>query len=171
MTNIEKLKNLVVDLFEKKATKYDMDMDSVMDFVDQIDYPALYQNLVRDMEIAFACRAIGLERDLPQYFGKPLFDRPATLLYRDADCICDIHDGLETRHYWELWLLDDMTLAVTTCYAMVHDGSSYCMEYRERKGADWPDDIMEIDLEFLFDDMVLFRESDNEDSPFIYIEP
>lgn len=171
MTNVDKLKDVLTDLFETKAEKYDMDLDYIMDFVEQIDFAALYQNLSRDMEIIFACRAFGLGRDQPKYFSHQLFDRPATLLYRDADCSCDLCDDLESRHYWELWLLDDMTLAVTSCFTMIHDEVDYCVEYREFKGDCWPDDILEIDLEFLFDDMVLFREDDTEDGPFIYIEP
>lgn len=170
MNKIEKLKNLLLDLFHEKAAAYDQDAESILEFILEADYATLYQTLVRDMEIVFACRAVGMGKDQPQYYGQKLFDQAAVLLYRDTDCSCDLSEDLETRHYWELWLLDDMTLAVTSCFVMIHDDINYCMEYREHKGTDWPDDIMEIDLEFLFDDLMLFREADIENDAFVYIE-
>lgn len=170
MNKIEKLKNLIINLFHNKAEAYDQDIDSILEYLEEVDYATLYQTLVRDMEIVFACRAFGHGKDQPHYFGQKLFDRPATLLYRETDCSCDICDDLETRHYWELWLLDDMTLAVSSCFVMIHDDTDYFMEYRENKGTDWPDSIMEIDLEFLFDDLMLFREADAAEDIFVYIE-
>lgn len=170
MNKIEKMKNLILDLFHEKASYYDQEVDSILEYLLEADYATLYQTLARDMEIVFSCRAFGLGKDQPRYFGTQLFDKPAVMLYRDTDFAFDLADDLEARHYWELWLTEDMTLAVSSCFVLIHDEINYFMEYRENKNTDWPDNIMEIDLEFLFDDLMLFREADAEPDAFVYIE-
>jgi len=39
-----------------------------------------------------------------------------------------------------MWLLEDMTLAVTSCFQVDYDGGDgdYTTEYREYKGSQWP---------------------------------
>lgn len=170
MTKIEKLMALIVDFFDTRARMYGEDPEEYLDMVLEIDFNSLYQRLARDMETVFACRAFGETVHLPQYYGNELFDCPATLLHRESDCSCDLHDDLESRHYYELWLLDDMTFAVTTCFQVIHDEAGYIVEYREYKGSEWPDVAARIDLDLLFDELAIFREADQENLGFVYIE-
>ena len=38
----------------------------------------------------------------------------------------------------EVWLQEDLTLAVTSCFHVENKVSGYCTSYRIHKGAEWP---------------------------------
>lgn len=62
---------------------------------------------------------------------------------------------METVHCVEVWLWEDMTLAVTFCFHVDNKEEHYCTPYRVHKGAQWPfeEDIFDFEafVEGLFE--------------------
>ena len=59
-------------------------------------------------------------------------------------------DILSATRYLELWVKDDMTLAVVSCFRTVFDDEEYITEYREIKKDGWPVTDPVLDIEELF---------------------
>ena len=73
-----------------------------------------------------------------KYRSRKLFDRNATLLWREP-VLCADDTELASSRYLELWLLEDMSVAVVSCVQIVYgDGNDYITEYREYKGEEIP---------------------------------
>ena len=72
-----------------------------------------------------------------EYRGKELFMQRACLIYSDIEI--GIYDMTDTSYNRELWLLEDMSVAVVSCVQIVFgDGNDYITEYREYKGDEIP---------------------------------
>ena len=73
-----------------------------------------------------------------KYRSRKLFDREAMLLWREP-VVCVDDTEVASSRYLELWLLEDMSVAVVSCVQIVYgDGNDYITEYREYKGEEIP---------------------------------
>ena len=82
--------------------------------------------------IAAVCNDLGLRG------GYTPEDREAMLLWREP-VVCVDETEVASSRYLELWLLEDMSVAVVSCVQIVFcDGNDYITEYREYKGDEIP---------------------------------
>lgn len=83
--------------------------------------------------------SIMMEQKKPvKYRSRKLFDREAMLLWREP-VVCVDETEVASSRYLELWLLEDMSVAVVSCVQIVFcDGNDYITEYREYKGDEIP---------------------------------
>ncbi len=72
-----------------------------------------------------------------QYRGHELFDCNAIQIYTNANMYVEA-ENLSIKHSTEVWLLSDLTLAVTSCYCVEVDDTGFTTSYRAYKGQDWP---------------------------------
>lgn len=143
MNNIEKLEAAISGFFCKKAYEYGYDLDSARDLLAELDFPTIYQNIRRDAQDVYAYQTSGT---LTAYHSKELFPGKATLIFRDYDFAHDFEDSLETNHFLELWVKEDMTLAVVACHEVRYLDEEYVTAFREYKGEEWPDSSMYLEL-------------------------
>ena len=105
--------------------------------LDEVDYDALTQAIHHDAEIVYAFRTdtkCEIGRD---YRGKALFDQRATLLYEDVHEV--LYDAAIVGRSTELWLLENMTVAVASCVTIMVGNEDVVAQYRVFKSWDWED--------------------------------
>lgn len=134
---------------------YDGDMD-VEEAVQGIDYENVTQYLINRLEPIYSYKAKGDCEKSFDYFGKELMPQRGTLIYREFDR--GGSDIVVTSYEKELWILEDMTLAVVMCFSVgvVGDDMAYSTEFRTYKGeldADNGFAIEPQEMEMLFQDM------------------
>ena len=78
-----------------------------------------------------------------------MFPGNATLIWTEQTYHAN-DDILSATRYLELWVKDDMTLAVVSCFRTVFDDEEYITEYREIKKDGWPVTDPVLDIEELF---------------------
>ena len=139
MTIHETMLSTFADICAELAVRGGYTGAAVASLTEQVCLENLFHEIRDRAEPVYAFDANGLLPDALKYRGHKLFDCNATLLWREP-----IHseedDELDTTRYLEMWLLEDMTLAVTSCFQVDYDGGDgdYTTEYREYKGSQWP---------------------------------
>ena len=91
-----------------------------------------------------------LERSF-NYRGEDLFRQKATLLYEETDQVT-MEIVVATRTL-ELWLLEDMSLAVVSCVSVNYDHDGYITQYRTIKDTPVMDSELCLDLGELVKDL------------------
>lgn len=136
MSSASELKRNITDLYLAS----DVSIRTVMDWVMDIDFYALEQAVRQNMRLVFA---YATKSKLPKVFNictGDLFDQEAILLYDDLRTECSMVDtgALICTKSMELWLLEDMTLAVTTRFGVNCFHDSFVANYRAIKdGNPW----------------------------------
>lgn len=171
MTKIEKLRNLVYDFFEQQADLHGENIDRLIDVLSEIDFSYMYQHLARDMEPIYRYQTENADSLIARYRSSKLLPKSGYLVYQEEEHGSELVDIMDSRLFWELWLLEDMTFAVTTCYQTTYDEADHKTEYREYMGNEWPSEHIPIDLEYLLDAMVLFPAENHDTMGFIYMSP
>ena len=105
----------------------------------EINFYSLFQTLCREAEPVYAFRSYGKDDCLLNYWGEKLFPCKAILLYRMPDYVAD-EGRIATMHFLEVWLREDLTLAVTACFHIENRAAKYYSSYRVHKGCVWPYD-------------------------------
>ena len=153
MNAIEKLTTNISKLFHEKGIRYGYEPDTIDDMLLKIDFGFLFNAIAQAAQPVYGyC----VDSDMPmtlKYCGPKMFHGNATRIYSDVDYAID-DDLIFTSHNLELWVLDDMTLAVTSCLHTEIVETSYVTDYRAFKGSEWPDVELPIDLEDLLDDLI-----------------
>ncbi len=85
------------------------------------------------------------------YRGEDLFRQKATLLYEETDQVT-MEIVVATRTL-ELWLLEDMSLAVVSCVSVNYDQDGYITQYRTIKDTPVMDSELCLDLGELVEDL------------------
>lgn len=144
MNNVQNLTDVVCDFYAaiRKAQGFS---DSYLrtDFL-EVNFYSLYQTLRRESQQVYHYYYETENPDLLDYRSPKMFPCGALLLYRSEDYSME-SEGIATRHYLELWLLENLTLAVTSCFAITHKNDPIS-EYRVFKGSEWPDTEERFDL-------------------------
>ena len=147
MTNLERLKKEIIDLYEEHGEKNGFSPISISHMINEIDFFALYQCL----------RFTTNKNELPHYFAHsergPSYSS-GLIFPEEVFELCSVIDyegeknGCRMRHSIELVVRDDMSLAVlTACETVIEDGE-YWAAYRELK-EEWPSEVASVDLEKL----------------------
>lgn len=136
MYNKQELENIIQEMFSD-ATERGYTEEEAEDLLDGICFDTLLQAIRHNAERVYVFRTdteceIGLN-----YRGKELFDQRATLLYEEIhDAVCDV--GFVFRST-EMWLLENMSIAVVSCVSVVIGNDELAAEYRVVKSYDWED--------------------------------
>ena len=136
MSRVTELEKALTTLF-RKGTEVGYTETEIDEFLENIDYHALLQAVWNKAETVYAYRADGKNALSLDYRSSELFKQRATLLYEDVG---DSYIGaVFAARSMELWLLEDMGVAVVSCVQIVYgDGNDYITEYREYKGEEIP---------------------------------
>lgn len=152
MNMIEKLTTNIAKLFHEKGIRYEYEPDVIDDMLQHIDFGFLFNAITQAAQPVY-CYSI--DSDMPmtlKYCGPKMFPGNATRIYNDIDYAID-DDLIFTSHGLELWVLEDMSLAVTSCLHTEIGEDSYVTDYRAFKGQEWPDAELCIDLEDLLEEL------------------
>lgn len=166
MNYIDKLTQNITAFITKKAEEYDYDLEATLAFLAELNFRTMYQSIRRDAEPVYAYKTSGMVTD---YHSAELFPGRATLIFRDYDFSHDVVDCVEANHFLELWVKEDMTLAVVACYCIRYEDDEMVTEFREYKGEDWPDSSLCLDVGCLFDWLGDLCEEDEENP--VFFEP
>lgn len=168
MNKIEKLRESLTTLFTGEGEKIYCTPNEIRRLLITLDYGRLYHALCDEAESVFSYCSVH------QYRASKLFPGPATLIWsNEREPIED--EEVSTSYFHELWLLDDMTIAATSCFRMVDAAIGYVTEYREYKGEEWPAHIAPVNILELWQHLVDKYHSDDDeegdDAPIIIYEP
>lgn len=136
MYNKQDMENIIQELFSDAADR-GYTQEETEEMLDGINIDTLLQAIRHNAETVYAYRTdtkceIGLN-----YRGEELFSQRATLLYEDIhDAVSDVAFVFRST---ELWLLEDMRIAVVSCVSIVAGDDELVSEYRVFKGYDWED--------------------------------
>ena len=150
MNRTIELKNALSALFRSGADR-EHDENELMDLLEDIDFRALLQGISDDTSPVYQYHAYGERRTDFEYYGPALLPSGSVSIYEDdTDCI----DGeVSCTRTLELWLLPDLSFAVTSCFAVLLYDGSYETRYRTYQGRDWKKAGMTIDFLDLADNL------------------
>lgn len=141
MNKIDKLIHLFTDFFTKEGPSYGYDHAEIKEMLAEIDFETLIQAVRHNADTIYTFRTDSRCEFGLQYRGLELLDKRGTLLYEDVhDAVAEA--GLAMRST-ELWLLEDMTIAVVSCVSIIVGENELIAEYRVLKGHDWTDCYIE----------------------------
>ena len=138
MTTIDKLIDSIANICIDLGLRGEYSPEEIADLVCDIEFAHMYDALRDRAETVYAYSTDGDRSMTLKYRSRKLFDRNATLLWREP-VLCADDTELASSRYLELWLLEDMSVAVVSCVQIVYgDGNDYITEYREYKGEEIP---------------------------------
>lgn len=138
MTTIDKLIDSIANICIDLGLRGEYRPEEIADLVCDIEFVHLYDALRDLAEPVYAFSTDGERSMTLKYRSRKLFDRNATLLWREP-VLCADDTELASSRYLELWLLEDMSVAVVSCVQIVYgDEFDYITEYREYKGKEIP---------------------------------
>ena len=147
MYSADSLEYYIDRLFRDGIGEHGYTETDINELLNGVYYDTLLQAVRHNAQTVYAYT---LQDNAPKSFcyrGGDLFGQRATLLYEDYDQGC-AGIGLTARTY-ELWLLEDMSLAVTACVSVDCADGALITEYRQiKEGNPW-DSGMSLDLEEL----------------------
>lgn len=146
MNAIRKLKENVASFMTEIAEHYGIPKSEIVSSLRTINFYCLYQTLRREAEPVFAFHSYGGANKLLHFSGEKLFPCNAINLYQEPE-LSAVTEGMETTRFIEVWLREDLTLVITSCFCAENKTEGYCACYRVHKGGEWP---FEED-EFYFD--------------------
>ena len=115
MNSIKKLKENVASFMAEIAAHYGIPKSEVVAALREINFYCLYQTLCREAIPVFTFRACGDKEGQQPFSGEKLFPCCAINLYRVSDYGTE-NEYLANVHIMEVWLREDLTLAVTSCF-------------------------------------------------------
>ena len=137
----------VVEAFFLSAANDEHDEDDMLDLLEGIDWRDLYQALLLEGHTVYEYIAGGDANSRMNYRSRDLFGQKAVCLDEDIRFpLTNEEDNKVNTYSYELWLLEDFSIAVTSCYRMKIGGGTYRSEYRTVKSYDWQDTDMDIDF-------------------------
>ena len=113
MNQTEELRQAITDLF-LTGTDNDHDEDELLDLLEEVDFDAVRQALVTESRRIFEFEVASQADDTMNYRSCDLFGMNALLLER---CVGRRNPNVYDYSY-ELFLLEDFTFAVTSCYRL-----------------------------------------------------
>ena len=110
MYTVDSLENAIRDLYCSGISSAGYERASVESMLDSLDFCTLLQAVRHSAETVHTYTTQGRAPKSFNYRSGELFPQRATLLYEDFDQGNQSGEILVERHY-ELWLLEDMSLA------------------------------------------------------------
>ena len=145
MNTIRKLKENVASFLTEIAAYYGIPKSEVVSTLREVNFYSLYQTLCREAEPVYAFHSYGDTKKLLHFSGEKLFPCNAINVYQEPDLV-EVTESMKTVHLMEVWLREDLTLAITSCFHVDNKEERYCASYRVHKGGAWP--FEEDDFDF-----------------------
>lgn len=161
MNKIEKLTQAITDFFTEKGQHYGYDDEFIKEMLRTIDFLALHRLIRREAVTVHTFSVSGDHPDLLHYHGSNLFPQNAICIYFSTDHFVESH-CMEQEHRLELWLTEDMTVAIASCIMTDFGEGMFVSEYREYKGNKWPDTEVCMDLDDLLETLHAICSQDDE---------
>ena len=126
--------NKLNDLIEAMEALYmsgadaEHDGSEMLELLEGVNYPALLNIISATAETVYVFK---LDAQQP-YLSRPLVEEKGFFLFEDVKT-CGVKNGVFYQHGLELWLLDDMTFLVTSCFSTMVLGK-LMSSYRTVKG-------------------------------------
>lgn len=139
------IREMFSDAYERGYTE-----EETEELLDGVDFSALTQAIRHDAEIVYAFRTDTKCEIGGDYRGQALFEQRATLLYEDVHEV--LYDAAIIGRSAEMWLLENMTVAVVSCVTIMVGNEDVIAQYRVFKSWDWEDCGIE-DLEDFAEDL------------------
>lgn len=171
MYTVETLAKNVIEFISAIAVHFKEDPRDVEAAVMEIDFDKMFQSIRREAVPVYRCHASSYEGDLPVYNGEKLFKQNAALICRTEDLGFGIDEDVDCSHFLELWIMEDMSLRLTSCFTMKYGDDDYFMEYRQDQGNRWPLNNVWLDLDDCLDALAGFWDVDPDEVPPTYFEP
>ena len=146
MSKLTKLTEIITKIVNEKGYRNCYGPEEVEEVLSTVNFYALFHELSNRMYPVYSFLADGDMPSTLKYRGAKLFPGNAVRVYRSIDYHA-ADEVMEMTHSMELWILEDMTLTVTSCFRTVFGDEEYYTEYREFKGTEWPDDEADFDIE------------------------
>lgn len=149
MFNKHELEIVIRKLFSD-ATERGFTEEEAEDMLDEISFNHLVQAIRHNAETVYAFRCDTKCEIGKDYRGMELFDQRATFLYENIHDV--LYDAAIIMRSTELWLLENMSIAVVSCTTVMVGDEEVVAEYRVFKGYDWESCGIE-DLEDFAEDL------------------
>ena len=150
MNKAKDLKIALTGLF-LTGTDAEHDERDMAELLDGIDFHELLQAICNEAEVVYQYHAYG-ETDKDFHYHGPMLLPAGSVMLCDEATDCTNKTALCYRAL-ELWLLPDMSFAVTSRFCVVVDNGRYETVYRTIKGRNWKEAGMTIDFLQLADDL------------------
>ena len=137
MNKIEKLRDTIEDFFRANAGDCYVTENQINHAIHQLQFPELYSSLCDLAQPVFCFTCICNAPASMQFFGNKLLPMSATLIWNSAGKTVE-RDDLTSVRFHEAWLMEDMTIAITSCFRLINPFNQSIVEYREYKGKKWP---------------------------------
>lgn len=154
MYNTQCLQFTIETLFRGGIGEHGYTDSEIRELLDELDYGSLLQGVRHNAQTVHAYAMQGRQCKAFNYRGGDLFGQRATLLYEDYE---QSWSGIVTTdRSYELWLLEDMSLAAVAHVTTRFCKGQYVTEYREISGefGDPWNSGLRLDLEGLTSDLL-----------------
>lgn len=121
---------------------------SAEDILEQMNYENLTQAIQHFAATVYAYTTWTADESGCEYRGKPLFPVSATLLYSMPYMISATESGIVCERCFELWLRDDMKIAVVSNFRTDFYDGEFLSEYRVVKTTDLDEFPQYIDVDY-----------------------
>ena len=129
MNKKEQLKRLICALYRQDEPE-DYTDECMEDMLDNIDFEVLLQAVAHSAKTVYAYEACGVQDCSFNYRSAPLFPQKAVRLYEDI--VKFVTEAVICARTMEVWLLEDLTLAIVSNYSVL-SGGEFTTEYRTVK--------------------------------------
>jgi len=154
MYNTQCLQYTIDTLFRGGIGEHGYTDSEIQELLGELDYGSLLQGIRHNAQTVHAYAMQGRQCKAFNYRGGDLFGQRATLLYEDYE---QSWSGIVTTdRSYELWLLEDMSLAAVAHVTTRFCKGQYVTEYREISGefGDPWNSGLRLDLEGLTSDLL-----------------
>lgn len=151
MDAYEALKETFDELFQQAAEEGCFTEDEANDLAESLDIYSLLQVVRHNAITVYSYITQGRQERSFNYRGEDLFRQKATLLYEETDQVT--MEIVVASRTMELWLLEDMSLAVVACVSVDYDHGGYITQYRTIKDTPVLDSELCLDLSELVEDL------------------
>ena len=139
------------EMMRRLPAEYCYTEDEAAELVESLDIYSLLQVVRHNATTVYSYITQGRQERSFNYRGEDLFRQKASLLYEETDQVT-MEIVVATRTL-ELWLLEDMSLAVVSCVSVNYDHDGYITQYRTIKDTPVMDSELCLDLGELVKDL------------------
>lgn len=145
MNKEEQLKRLICALYRQDEPE-DYTDECMEDMLDNIDFEVLLQAVAHSTKTVYAYEACGVQDCSFNYRSAPLFPQKAVRLYEDI--VKFVTEAVICARTMEVWLLEDLTLAIVSNYSVL-SGGEFTTEYRTVKAWEFQKGLLCIEPDTL----------------------
>lgn len=150
MNKKEQLKRLICALYRQDEPE-DYTDECMEDMLDNIDFEVLLQAVAHSAKTVYAYEACGVQDCSFNYRSAPLFPQKVVRLYEDI--VKFVTEAVICARTMEVWLLEDLTLAIVSNYSVL-SGGEFTTEYRTVKAWEFQKGLLCIEPDTLTEKLI-----------------